>query len=380
MRSRLFALFGSLLLVAGLLAGWPAPGARAATGDGAVLSTAPVPAVMLPTGAARAVKIRYQTRNQAGRRAEAEGIVYYPHGTPPPGGWKVVSWAHGTSGIAPKCAPSNYTGAEQDRLQPSIAAALARGYVVTASDFIGMSGTPGTEYLAGRSVAYNVIDMVRAARNDDPTIGKRWASLGHSQGGHAALWASYLADDYAPELRDVGTVALAPANQLETLIPLLGQPAIPNIGPLNRTATFALYLLDGLNHARPGLHALNRLSPRGRYWLGRARTECVSEMTQALQNVPPGTLFARPLGDPPIGDALRDYAAIPVEGWQRARPILINQGLTDTVVLPPTTALLTAQLQHGGARVSTRTYPGDHNAVLAESMTDTFRAIDGYFR
>ena len=71
--------------------------------------------------------------------------------------------------------------------------------------------------------------MVRAARNDDPTIGKRWASLGHSQGGHAALWASYLADDYAPELRDVGTAALAPANRAA---PAMAAPIILCMGDL----------------------------------------------------------------------------------------------------------------------------------------------------
>ncbi|MFT3661185.1 MAG: lipase family protein [Gordonia sp. (in: high G+C Gram-positive bacteria)] len=380
MRSRLVVLLTTLALVVALISGGTAAEAGAATGDGRVISSTPVPAAMLPGGAARAVKVRYVTRNQAGRQVEAEGVVYYPHATPPRGGWKVVSWAHGTNGIAPACAPSRYTAAEQARWQPDIGAALRRGYVVTASDYIGMSGTPGTEYLAGRSVAYNVIDMVRAARDQDRSIGARWASLGHSQGGHAALWASYLADDYAPELQNVGTVALAPANQLETVMPLIGQPAVPNIGPLNRTVTFALYLMDGLDNARPDLRVLDRLTPKGRYWLRRARVLCVSEMSAGLQNVAPGTLFRRGLGDPPIGDALRDYAAIPSVGWERARPIRINQGVADLVVLPPTTALLTAQLRKGGAKVETFPYPGDHNEVMFTSLADTMRTVDGYFR
>ena len=33
---------------------------------------------------------------------------------------------------------------------------------------------------------------------------------GHSQGGHAALWTEPVAADYAPELRILGTAALAP--------------------------------------------------------------------------------------------------------------------------------------------------------------------------
>lgn len=367
------------MVLVGLISGWTAPPAQAAT-DGQVLSSGAVPARQLPSGAARAVKIRYATRNESGRRAEAVGVVYFPHGTPPPGGWPVVSWAHGTTGIAPQCAPSRFSGAEQDREQPSIVAALKRGYVVTATDYIGMSGTPGTEYLAGRSAAYNVIDMVRAARGNDPAIGKRWASLGHSQGGHAALWATYLANDYAPELRNVGTVALAPANHLETVIPLLAQPSVPNVGPLNRTAAFALYMLDGLNNARPGVHALDALSPRGRQWMAKARSTCLEYMSKGLADVPPGTLFTKPIGDPPIGPALRDYAAIRTQGWVGTRPILLNQGLTDMVVLPPTTALLAAQMRQGGASVTLETFPGDHTGVVSESTTATFNAIDRYFR
>ena len=35
---------------------------------------------------------------------------------------------------------------------------------------------------------------------------------GHSQGGHAALWAGQLAPTYAPELPIVGIAALSPAS------------------------------------------------------------------------------------------------------------------------------------------------------------------------
>ena len=187
---RAFSVFlGAALALAGPIAVAPTPNASAA-GTGTVLSRSAVPAVNLPSGAVRAVKVLYTTRDQNGRPARSTGVVYYPRGAAPAGGWKVVSWAHGTSGITAKCAPSITSGKRQDEMQPNIAGALARGYVVTATDYIGLGGGGVAEYLGGRSAAYNVIDMIRAARNVDPTIGKRWVSLGHSQGGHAVLFAA----------------------------------------------------------------------------------------------------------------------------------------------------------------------------------------------
>ena len=36
----------------------------------------------------------------------ATGLVYFPDGPAPDDGWPIVAWAHGTSGLAPQCAPS----------------------------------------------------------------------------------------------------------------------------------------------------------------------------------------------------------------------------------------------------------------------------------
>ncbi len=60
-----------------------------------------------------------------------------------------------------------------------------------------------------------MLDSVRAARNlpDSDTSG-RFAVWGHSQGGHAALFAGELAALYAPELKLVGIAASAPATYL----------------------------------------------------------------------------------------------------------------------------------------------------------------------
>ncbi|GAB11277.1 hypothetical protein GOARA_067_00180 [Gordonia araii NBRC 100433] len=368
---------GAALAVAGSLL--TAPPASSAPATGTVLAQSAVPTANLPSGAARGVKVLYATRDQRGRPAQSTGVVYYPRGAAPAGGWKVVSWAHGTIGISAKCAPSGQPGKLHDRDQPDIGAALRRGYVVTASDYIGLGSNGTAEYLGGRSVAYNVIDMVRAARRVDPAIGKRWVSLGHSQGGHAAIWAARMAPRYAPELPMLGTVAIAPANQIETLIPALQRPGVPNLGSFNAMYGFGLYLMSGLDHARPGMRILDYLTPQGRAWVARARGMCVKDLARALKHVLPGDLYRRSTDDPRFLAAVRDYAGYPATGWHGR--IRIQQGLADVIVFPAGTALLSSQLRAGGADASLVTYPGaDHMAVPRRSMRDTYATVAGYFR
>ncbi len=116
---------------------------------------------------ASAVKILYgSTSGIDGRETQVSGTVFTPPGTPPEGGWPIVSIGHGTTGISDDCAPS---------ASPTlfgtiglVAPFLDSGYVVAVSDFEGL-GTPDPHpYLQPDTAAFNVIDAVRAARNVVP--------------------------------------------------------------------------------------------------------------------------------------------------------------------------------------------------------------------
>ena len=50
-----------------------------------------------------------------------------PAGHPPPGGWPVIAWAHGTSGVARMCAPSLEKDLEygEEGLMPMVRAAVS---------------------------------------------------------------------------------------------------------------------------------------------------------------------------------------------------------------------------------------------------------------
>jgi acetyl esterase/lipase len=145
------------------------------------------------------------------------GIVIVPAGQAPAGGWPIVAWAHPTTGVVPRCAPSLAIFLFQQ-----IAGSrrlLEDGYAIAATDYPGL-GTPGPHpYLVGESEARAVIDSVRAARLF-PGLenSNRFAVWGHSQGGQASLFTGMIAKTYAPELQLVGVAAAAPATDLATLV------------------------------------------------------------------------------------------------------------------------------------------------------------------
>lgn len=137
----------------------------------------------LPDGV-KAVRILYHSLDSAGQDVVSSAVVLTPAGSPPLGGWKVIVWAHGTSGVARQCAPSAmkdvYYG--EEGLFPMLRA----GYAVVAIDYHGL-GTHGLhQYLSKIGQAWDVINSIPAARAAVPDLGKRWVVDGHSQGGLAA--------------------------------------------------------------------------------------------------------------------------------------------------------------------------------------------------
>ncbi|MGB3409833.1 MAG: lipase family protein [Microthrixaceae bacterium] len=153
------------------------------------------------------VRVMYHSRDAQDKDRAVTGIVTYPTAEPPEGGWTVTSQANGTVGVASQCAPSRNGEPAGDWGIEGVHA---------QTDYIGL-GPVGEihPYLSGPSEGNSVIDAVRAARNlADAHAGKAWFSVGHSQGGHGAIFAGERAQMYAPELDLLGTVALAPATEL----------------------------------------------------------------------------------------------------------------------------------------------------------------------
>ena len=170
--------------------------------------------------------VLYSSRTPQGAKTAVSGAVSVPKGKPPKGGWPVITWAHGTTGVADACAPSRNSAtspaqASISYINPELNDWLRAGYAVVQTDYQGL-GTPGKHpYLIGEAEGRSVLDIVTAARGLDPKIGKRFLISGHSQGGQSALFAAGEASTWTPKLRLRGTVAFAPASHILEQVPLL---------------------------------------------------------------------------------------------------------------------------------------------------------------
>nr|WP_305094108.1 lipase family protein [Prescottella sp. R16] len=256
-----------LLAAAVLAAGCGGPAAPSATPDTTVpYSTAPpagtVSAAPLPNPAERGQvtasepftgtdglvgqKILYRsTSGIDGRGTEVSGTVFAPAGTPPPGGWPVVTVGHPTTGLLDECAPSRHPNLLGEA--GPVRDLLGRGFVVAVTDYEGL-GTDGPHpYLEPITAAYNVIDAVRAARFLIPDVSPRWAAIGVSQGGQAAWAAAERAAEYGDGLEFVGSAALSPPADLSPIV----SDGPPNLDLPQQM--FLPMLLDGLSVSHPEL-------------------------------------------------------------------------------------------------------------------------------
>ncbi|MFE3985831.1 lipase family protein [Nocardia tengchongensis] len=365
-RRTVLTLVSVAVLAAGPLAATAVadPPARAEAA-GAVVADAALPLDLWLDGTESARKLTYWTRDSADQPALSTGVVFTPEGTPPPGGWPVLSWEHGTVGIGDDCAPS-VTG-RSDRDNGFLATWLKQGYAIVATDYIGL-GTPGVHaYLDGRAEAHAAIDMVRAARAVDDSLASKWVAIGQSQGGGAAVFTASLATRYAPELDYRGAVATGPASNIVDAATLVGPGT--TFGSSHITA-YSAYVLNGVKAARPDFDLDSYLTPQGKQLVEDAKTLCFGPLADRAEGLSLGQLLSRPLSDGDFVPVARSVMDVPLTGYDR--PLFIGQGTNDTDVPAPLTAKLVADMALAGTHPEVHVYPGkDHSGAMLASLADS---------
>ncbi|WP_309084409.1 alpha/beta fold hydrolase [Chelativorans sp.] len=313
-----------------------------------------------PQGA-RAWRVLYASTGLKDEPIAVSGVIVAPEGAAPAGGRPVVAWAHGTTGVTSRCAPS--LRSDFFKHVPAVQQFLERGYVVAASDYPGL-GTPSPHpYLVGVSEARAVLDSVRAAAHVEGVgASSEFAVWGHSQGGHAALFTGQLAASYAPDLKLVGVAAAAPASDLAALLhddlssragkiftglaiwswnkvfeaplaPLLDPPAI---AALDRIAA------DCMEGSIQGLVLLERETSIEDDFLKQDLTEVEPWKTILVENMP--------------------------DSGNLGGPLFIAQGTADPIVLPRVTRAFAEAACRSGTPVRLHPGPGlDHMGILNES-------------
>jgi alpha-beta hydrolase superfamily lysophospholipase len=162
----------------------------------------------LSSAVSSAIYIRYQSTSPAGHPIEVSGAVFLPNGDAPAGGWPVIAFAHGTSGVVNACAPTNSPTLFGSA--PTVARMLDGHRAVVMTNYQGLDGPGNAPYVDTPSSGYDVLNAVRAARATGQPLASDTVLVGVSQGGRAAESAAETAQSYAPELNIRGVVLLSP--------------------------------------------------------------------------------------------------------------------------------------------------------------------------
>lgn len=337
-------------------------GGRSGGRHGTVIGAESIAGGALPDSG-RSRLVRYRSTWPDGAVRETTGVVTVPDGPPPPGGFPVVAWGHPTIGIADACAPSSAIATEIEgdplaSLRAVTSGWVRAGYAVVQTDYQGL-GTPGRHpYLVGVSEGRGMADLVLAARDLDERVGRDWAAVGHSQGGHAALWAAAIGSRYAPGLRLRGAVALAPASHVAAAV---RDGAVSGAVP-------ALVLAAAMDAA--GVEPATALigTVRERWPLVDERCAFALEAPEAFGGLTADDLLAGGFDAAPLYGAI---AASDPEHLTVRVPLLVAQGVDDDNPLTRHTAELVAALRRRGATVTEREYAGvDHVGVLPAAIAD----------
>jgi acetyl esterase/lipase len=329
-----------------------------------------------PLGAS-AYRILYRSTDPSNQPILVSGVVVIPAGTPPKEGRPIVAWAHPTTGVVSRCAPSQARFVFQTMM--GLRDMVRRGYIVVATDYPGL-GTPGPHpYLVGDSEARAVLDSVRAVQHlPQASAGDRYAVWGHSQGGQAALFAGALAQTYAPQLQLVGVAVASPATDLQTLL----REDADTDGGRNITA-MTLWSWSQVFH----LPLDNVIEPGAMPAVDALSNECIES---------PIDMFERSRSQRPLRQQfLRVDDITRVEPWRSLLlknipgtlppdvPVFVAQGDADRLVLPAVTKAYVQRLCRAGSKVKYLSLPdvkhgwaGADSALPAVAwMADRFAGV-----
>jgi pimeloyl-ACP methyl ester carboxylesterase len=282
----------------------------------------------LPAGAT-AYRVIYHSQSITGADIAVSGLVVVPGGTPPANGFPIVSWAHGTAGLADQCAPS-LGGLSSISYLSSL---LNHRMIVAATDYQGL-GTPGNHpYLVGQSEAQGVLDAARAARDlEGRSASNTVMVIGYSQGGQAALFAGQIALSYAPELYVAGIVAIGPVTSIAELAPAVpGDDADPDAG----FAAMALYAWSATYGDLPLASVFTNVGLRDTAVITSA---CSAAVGAVYDTTPTKNLFRAGWSANPMVRA--DDAVNQPEHSPISAPVMVVQGTNDSLVPYGTTTKL----------------------------------------
>ena len=333
--------------------------ALASSKPGDLLRQETINGYAVPSGATT-VRILYHSLSADGTDVATSGVVLIPAGGVPEGGWPVIAWAHGTSGVARQCAPSLQKDMEygEEGLMPMVRA----GFAVVATDYHGL-GTQGPhEYVNKTAQGRDVIYSIPAARTAVPALGRRWVVIGHSQGGLAA-WsvAEMQATLHDPDY--LGAVSVAGAADFKSIVTEMGKPG--------STASYYLgYTAYAMRARTASFQPSDVLTGEALKRYADVTTKgCWNYAYAAFINAPVGPVLK--LGWDQGAAATRLFKENELGRAPIGGPLLVIGGEADeTVPFAPLRAMVKRACSNGLA-LNFRSYPGlDHDPLMDHSTPD----------
>jgi alpha-beta hydrolase superfamily lysophospholipase len=334
-------------------------GLKRAGEPGTLVRSEPATEYALPPGIT-ATRILYHTRTAGNTDALASGVVLVPYGRAPDGGWPLLAWSHGTSGVARNCAPSlmkslfyNWEGLYEYVLM---------GYAVVATDYAGL-GTEGHHaYLDMLSNGTDVINSVPAAHGAVLNLSKTWLVVGHSQGGLSSLGVAQL-EGTIKDPNFLGTVALAGASDVQDGLDGLLKARLP---VLNGLLAFWAY---GVKVVYPELDLRDVITDKALAIYNASVEDGCSAASGAFANLPTDEMLLPGWKENRYIKSFfkRDQPGMrPTYG-----PLLLVVGGDDILFSERASQKIFERLCSSGARVKRNVYPGlAHDPVVYGSLRD----------
>jgi pimeloyl-ACP methyl ester carboxylesterase len=310
-----------------------------------------------------AIRILYHSRSAAGEDVAASGIVLIPAGEKvPAGGWPIIAWAHGATGIARSCAPSLIRNVGHG---PFFSMYVNLGYAVVATDYTGLGSNFPNAFLDGQSNASDLINSIPAARAALPQLGTRWIVMGEATGSLTAAAVAVKEN----EIRDpdyLGSILISG---------LAGTREIYDHLPPGSSLMLAS-LAHGIKTVYPQFHVTDMLTEKALALYHRIEKVCRDAGTIAEL---PLSATVKPGWED--NEFVRQYFTRNGLGRTRAYgPILAVSGDSDQALPAALVAQVIARMCKQGDRVQWERYPGLNPArVIGESVRVQIGWIEARF-
>ncbi len=303
-----------------------------------------------------ALRILYHSRNASNQDVAVSAVVLIPAGKPPAGGWPVIAWAHGFSGVARLCAPSLMKNILNG---PLLSMYLSLGYAVVATDYAGLGTYSRYAVLDSESNATDVMNAIPAAHEATRLLGPKWIAIGNSQGAMVAIKIAERSDDPGY----LGSIGISGVASPKDLYERLAQK------PDGMVAVLAY----GIKTVFPVFNPSDMFTDKGLTTFEQVASTC------GIPGNAAGPHMLKP--DWEKNDFVQQFLSRNEVGHKPARgPLLVIHGAADAGVPASMTSEIVDQMCRQHDRVDFEEYPEvDAGSVLGSSVTDQINWIQARF-